>query len=691
MSRLRQFIREIHRRSLWQVLGIYLFGAWAAYQVILSLTEGGILPDWFPGVAVGLFIVGLPIVLATAFIQEGVGGDDGRGSPRAERAGDPDERRPAPDDRAAATTHQPLASLLTWRKSIAAGVFAFVFAGLIAATASFLGAPAAEEGPAGERTIAVLPLENMSPDPEDAFFTDGIHEEIITRLYRIGDIRTLARASVVAFDAADRSLDEVARTLGVNYLLVGSVRRADDRSRVSVALIEPRSGEQLWANTYEARGTDVFAVQASIAENVASALRTELSPAAKERMTALPTTSAEAYDDYLRGNDALRRSYGRTHTEQAIAFLQAAVEEDPAFAVAHSRLAEAHLQHYWFHYDHSEERLAIARDHIDRALALDGSLPEAHFAMARYHYWGRLAYEEALRELDVAESQLPSDPEIPLVRASVHRRAGDFDAAVASFLRSTELDPRYWATWWNLAETYMLLRRYEEALATADRAAETGLGVSDAWTLKADIRLQGLARPEAALATLDSVPTDMALGEYRPSWIRVRAHVLLGQYDRALAAVDSTWVTNQFLVRPPALLRGLVYRLSGDPAAARAAFDSARVELERASAGAPEDVRLMGAHALALAGLGRGDEAIALAERAARLLPPEREAWRGTARLEDLALVQVMAGREAEAVRTLEQILARPFSLSRAAVARDPVWAPLRDRDDFRRLVGSDG
>lgn len=689
MSQLNHLIREIHRRSLWQVLAIYLVGAWVVYEVILGLTDGGVLPEWFPGLAVGLFLVGLPVVLATAFVQEGAPGrsadmvGEGASSAGSGRADSPADAGPARDP---APVSRP-AHILTWRNAVGLGVAAFVFAGLVGVSAMYMGGEASRSEPEN-RSVAVLPLENMSPDPADAYFTDGIHEEIITRLFRVQDLRTLARASVTDFGTTDRTLAEVAAALGVRYLLVGSVRRSADRSRVSVSLVEPRTGEQLWADTYEATGTDVFAVQASIAENVARALEAELTPGTRARLATLPTTSSDAYDDYLRGRDLHGRSYGQEDLEEAIRYYESAVRTDPDFALAHALLGMAHTQHYWFHYDHSDTRLQRARRRIDRALELDPDLPEAHLAMARYHYWGHLDYDDAIYELDIAAAAIPGDPEIALTQGSIHRRAGRFQRANQDYVRMTQLDPRKWEGWWNLAETYALVRRFDAALRTVDRAADAGLNPGDRWTFKAFVRLHGLGRPLLAAATLDSLAGAVATGEYSTKLVAVDAQLFLRQYDRALAAAGFTaMVENQFDVRPGSLVRGLVHRHAGNARSATAAFDTARAILEADLEQRPDDVRVMSALAIALAGLDRRNTALELAERARDLLPPAREAWRGAVRLRDLALVQTMTGHHDQAIDNLEWLLSNPSPLSVAGMKLDPTWDPLRERPDFQSLL----
>ncbi len=694
MSRFTALIREVHRRSLWQVLAIYLVGAWIAYEVILGLTEGGVLPEWFPGVAVGLFLVGLPIVLATAFVQEGGPGlADGAitaadSASRDARAATTLPSTPGPETPSPAAPSRP-AVILTWRNAVGLGVAAFVFAGLVGVTAMQLGDRTEQPG-AESRSLAVLPLENMSPDPDDAFFTDGIHEEIITRLFRVEDLRTLARASVMEFSGSDRTLAEVADALGVRYLLVGSVRRSGSRSRVSVSLVEPRSGEQLWANTYDADGTDVFAVQASIAENVAKALAAELTPRTRARLASVPTTSPEAYDEYLRGRELHNRSYGRDDLAAAVLHYERAIRADPDFALAHAHLSMAHSQVYWFHYDRSEATLRRARHHVDRALELDPDLPEAHLAMARYHYWGHLDYEDALRELDIAAAGLPSDPAISLTIGSVHRRAGRFDRAIAQYERTTALDPNDWSGWWNLAETYALVRRFDDALRAVEVAGRTGLNVGDLVTFKATVHLHGLGSPSTALAILDSIRNAPATGEYLPDLVRVEAYTFQRDYDRALAATgDAGLIRNQFYVRPRTLLRGMVYRHTGNGASAAAAFDSARALLEPELERNPGDVRIMGALAIAMAGLDRPEHALQLAQRALDEMPPTREAWRGAFRVLELATVQAMSGRHDEAITNLEWLLSTPSPLASPGVELDPTWNPLHHLPGFQGLTDS--
>lgn len=457
---------------------------------------------------------------------------------------------------------------------------------------------------------------------------------------------------------------------------------------MSVSLVEPRTGEQLWADTYEATGTDVFAVQASIAENVAEALEAELTPGTRARLATLPTTSSDAYDDYLRGRDLHGRSYGPEDLEEGIRYYERAIRTDPDFALAHALLGMAHTQHYWFHYDRSDSRLQRARLHIDRALELDPDLPEAHLAMARYHYWGHLAYDDAIYELDIAAAAIPGDPDIALTRGSIHRRAGRFERAIEDYERMTQLDPRKWEGWWNLAETHALVRDFDHAVRTVERAGRAGLNAGDWWTFKAAVRLHGLGRPLLALATLDSLGGAVATGEYPSDMVAVDAHLFLRQYDRALdAAGFTTMIQNQFDVRPGSMARALVHRHAGNAPAATAAFDTARAVLEAEFERHPDDVRVMSALAVVLAGIGRNEAALELAERAHNQLPPEREAWRGAVRLRDLAVVQTMTGEHDQAIDNLEWLLSNPSPLTVAGITLDPTWDPLRDRPAFQRLL----
>jgi TolB-like protein len=345
MNRFTKLIREIHRRSIWQVLGIYVVGSWLVLQVVDTLAGALNLPDWAPPLALFLLIIGLPIVIATAVIQ-------GVGPPTFEtnREANPEAagvaERQAGARASAAPGSEAERQLFTWRNAILGGVVAFALWGIVAAGwLAFKGAPAGLGG-AGEAipSVAALPFDNMSGDPEDAYFTDGIHEEILARLARIDGLRVISRTSVLEYRDSPKNLQDVASELDVDHVLEGSVRRSGNRIRVTAQLIDAEGDHHLWAEQYDRELTaeNLFDIQGDVAGKIAAALRTELSPEEAERLEARPTDDLEAYEYYLRGLQLRNQGFSPQIFVEMIPAWERAVALDPEFAAAHVALSIAH-------------------------------------------------------------------------------------------------------------------------------------------------------------------------------------------------------------------------------------------------------------------------------------------------------------------------------------------------------------
>ena len=364
MSRLKRLIQEIHRRSLWQVLGIYLGGAWVALQGIEALVSVLGLPDWVPGVALVLLIVGLPIVLSTAFVQEGVGA----GETPAEAQG-----TATPADAGG------LHLVLTWRNVILGGVLVIALAGIAAGGWVLLGGEISRS-PETIRSIAVLPLENLTGDPKQEYFADGMTEAVISEFARLGALSVISRTSVMQYKDVRKPLPEIAQELGVQAIVEGSVFRAGDRVRITLQLIDARNDLHLWAQTYERDLRDVLALQGDVARAVAEQIHLKLTPEEREALTAHRTVDPRAYDAYLRGLQ-LRDAMGLSGlwASRAIEEFTQAVELDPTFAEAYAALAQAR---YWlgiFAYNLSYRgEFTVAEQAAERALELDHRLGKAH-------------------------------------------------------------------------------------------------------------------------------------------------------------------------------------------------------------------------------------------------------------------------------------------------------------------------
>src|SRR5213080_4472794 len=322
-----------------------------------------------------------------------------------------------------------------------------------------------------EKSIAVLPLENLSEEKENAFFADGIQDELLSHLAKIKDLKVISRTSVMQYKSGiTRNLKEIAQQLGVSNVVEGSVRRSGNRIRVSVQLIDALTDRHVWVQNYDRTLADSIALQGELATEIAAGVGATLSPQEKARVEATPTNNTAAYDAYLRGRAlAAGLTEDRSNVESAARSLQQAVTLDPAFALAWAYLSCAHSSIYWFGTDPSPSRLVAAKDALDRALALNPNLPETHLALGYYRYYGERDFTAALAEFQQAEQGLPNNVDVNRAIGVIQRRLGHWDEAIAELRRAVELDPRNIAASIDLGTTYNVLRRFPEVLATADR------------------------------------------------------------------------------------------------------------------------------------------------------------------------------------------------------------------------------
>jgi len=682
MSRFRRLVHEIHRRSLWQVLGIYVAGSWVALEVAGELTESFGLPSWFPALALGLLIVGLPVVLATAFIQEGDGAKPASAAP-ATAAAPADHAQRDPAEAPAASTRT--ARLFTWRNAIVGGVAAFALWGMIAA--GFLiagGAPsAAAEEERAQASLAVLPFQNLSGDDENRYFADGIHEEILTRLAGLGGLKVISRTSVMEYRDAQRNLREVATELGVDHVLEGSVRRSGDQVRVTAQLIDARTDAHLWARSYDRGLSDIFAIQADVAEQIARALHAELNPQERERLTRRPTDDVAAYEDYLRANELLASGQEPEWIGQARALYERALARDSMFTDARARLAWSHLLTYWLGHDRSPSRVEAARTHIEALRRIAPDAPSTHYAVGYLRYYGEYDFAGAAREFEQA---LDGVPEARQALAYAQRRMGLWQEHLANMNAARELSPRDQGLARNQAQTLTVLRRFDEASALYRLAVDLTPAATDAWgQLVASYQVAG--RPAEARAALDA-----ALAQGVAALERERVWLALSQRDlpAALAAVDAIEepiVTDQFTYEPVPLLRAEVLLASGQPARARQEFEAAHRALETATAERPWDPRVWIALARARAGLGRRDAAHDAMTRARELYPVDRDRMGGPEVLEQFAEVHARLGEHDAAIAILRDLLARPSMVTVHTLRTEPRWDPLRSDPRFAGLL----
>lgn len=670
MSGLKRFITEIHRRSLWQVLGIYVVGSWIAYEVVLNLVEGLQLPAWLPGGAIVLFIIGLPIVLATAFVQEGA-----------------PFQGAVPD-----ASEKPAAKVFNWKNAVLGGVVAFLLLGMTAGGYMMVRQPAEESG-ASAMSVAALPFENMSADQEDAYFTDGFHDELLTQLSKIGSLRVISRTSVLGYKGTTKNLRVIADELGVRYILEGSVRRFGERVKITAQLIDSRNDHHVWAETYERSRADLFAIQAEVATAIAQAMNVELSPETEASLRALPTTSTEAHDFYLKSLEYQRiggastRAQRGEHWRSAVDMLEKAVAADARFALAWAELGVAHARLTWFSYDLSPARMETAKRAIDRALELEPALPQARTALGYYYYWGKRDYERALDAFTVAQNGLPGSSELSNLRAFVLRRMGRFDETIQLLTTSVQKDPLNGLMIRELATSYRAAERYDKAIEWSDRGIAIAPGYPELYAVKTEALLWGRADIAGARASTEAglrqAPGDPEL--LLELW---RVEMTAGDYAAAQRAaerltVESVDVQEETLPRP--LLIGLALHAAGQAASARPLLAQARDTLEAASARYPNDYRAAVSLSWTYAALGDRARATRAAERASALLPISLDHLHGPHIAVRVAYAYALIG---EAGRAVEQL-----SIAYGAPARSPLlrvdarWNNIRNTPEFRRLV----
>jgi serine/threonine-protein kinase len=582
---------------------------------------------------------------------------------------------------------------------IGAGVFFFRHQALRqtpAAATSNSTAPVAEKIP--EKSIAVLPFENLSSDKENAFFTDGVQDQILTNLANIADLKVISRTSVMQYKTgAQRNLREIGQQLGVARVVEGSVQRAGNRVRVTAQLIDARNDAHLWAQTYDRDLADVFAIQSEVAKAIADQLQAKLSPHEKAAIEKPPTSDVTAFDLYSRAKNLLLSTafsaMGRESVFQAVDLLNQALARDPSFLLAYCQLADAHDQIYFLVVaDHTQARLAASEAALAAAFRIAPDAGEAHLARATHIYRGRLDYDGALAELEVARQTLPNDPRILELTAAIMRRRGKHEEGLRNYESALELDPRNFFTLQQVALSYLMLHRYSDETAALDRALSIKPDDVDTKVTRAGVALDWKA---------DTRPLHQAIDEIRkknPEAIRRVADTwlicALAERDpvaakAALAALgDNTFGDNstQFHAQ---FGQGLVARMTKAEAKACTAFSLARVEqeeiLQQQETFGPSFCIL----GLIDAGLGRKEEALREGRRAVELMPVTKDALNGADMIQYLAVIAAWVGDKNLAIEQLTNATRLPgFTLvTYGRLKLLPWWDPLRGDPRFEKIV----
>jgi eukaryotic-like serine/threonine-protein kinase len=551
-----------------------------------------------------------------------------------------------------------------------------------------------------EKSIAVLPLENLSDEKENAYFADGIQDELLSNLAKIKDLKVISRTSVMQYKSGiTRNLKEIGQQLGVSNVVEGSVRRSGNRIRVSVQLIDAQTDRHIWVQNYDRTLADSITLQDELAAEIAGALGATLSPQEKARVEAKPTNNSAAYDAYLRGRAFAGGSrVDKSNVERTIQSFQEAVKLDPSFALAWARLSCAQSGSYWL-LDPSPGQLAAAKDAADRALALDPNLPETHLALGYYRYYGQRDYTGGLAEFQQAEKGLPNNVDVIEATGLIQRRLGHWDEAVVALRRIIELDPRDIDAYNTLAATYGMLRRFPEALAAVDRALTLEPANTEALGLKASIfwatgHLQAVERLLANPVTEPLMPGS--------STVPVRGVQALFQrrYAAAIEIFSSAVAAETKRGEPSGnekLFLGLSQQRAGDVAAARATYEDAvqdiRRDLEKVAPGTYAASATHAALGLAHAGLGDAASAIAEGQKAMAIYPTSKDPFGGPEREQNMAKIYAVLGDADHAIPILKRLLQIPSGfamfLTPATLRLDPVWDQIRNNPRFQELASS--
>jgi TolB-like protein/Tfp pilus assembly protein PilF len=577
-----------------------------------------------------------------------------------------------------------------------AAIGLLVLAAIVAAFIFLLRKPTRAVLNIAEKSIAVLPFENLSEDKANAYFADGIQDEILTRLSKIADLKVISRTSTQHYKSAPENLPDIARQLGVAHVLEGSVQKSGDAVRVNVQLIKAANDSHLWADTFDRKLTDIFSVESEVAKTIAEQLRAKLTGQEEQVIAAKPTNNPEAYDAYLRGLAyTLKTTTSPANALAAQKYLREAVRLDPKFALAWALLSYADASGYIV--QSLQPTVALreeARQAAETALALQPNLGEAVVAKGHYHYACLKDYDTAVRYYEQARPLLPNSSRIPESLAYLTRRRGQWDQSESYFNEAERLDPRNVTMLNEHAASYIILRRFPEALRKLDQVLNITPDDLDTLTIKATVaQAEGdLPRAAALLAPLHPNTDDsyaletqvyQEILERRPREMIPRLKEVLAKPDQALGPINSElrfWL-------------GWAQEVAGDHAAAQASWSQSRSELEPFLKEQPENYLLIGDLALTNMGLGDKAAALALSERAMAALPIEKDAVTGPIPIEFLARVAAQMGEADRAIAALQKLLSIPYAgafpagpLTPVLLRLDPMFDPLRNDPRFQKL-----
>jgi TolB-like protein len=667
----RNFFAELKRRNVYKVAIAYVVGGWAMSQGIAQVFPVFDVPVWAIRALVLLIIVGFPIALMLAWFFE----ITPEGLKRTE---DVDPCKPH-------SVH---------------GVWIYVVLASIAVSIGlfYLGRYTARNSSRpndDNKSIAVLPFATLSDDRDDAYFADGVQDQILTNLARVSDLKVISHTSVRQYKTgAERNIKEIARQLGVSYIVEGSVQRARDSLRINAELIDGRTDAHVWAETYDRKAADLFAIQSELAQSIVAQLKAKLSPQQKAAIEERPTQDLDAFESYLQAKTMID-SYTnapdvRAALLQSLRSLDDAIKRDANFVSAYCYVARANDLLYFFDLDPTAERIALAEKAIENALRLRPDSAEAHFARADYLFRCRREYDRALAEVAIARPGLPNNSAFLILSGYINRRRNNFPQAERDFATAFAIDPRNPNAYNLLADTFVLERRLSEAVHVYDTVFATGETSPIAQFRRASSIQNGNGDLGPLREVLAKYPDMEIAGGQTPArvWIALVDHdfARAEKYLTDSPREDFQDIDFSFYF-PKSWYLGMIAREQGDAAKAAAAFRQCREILAERLVVKPEHARTIAVLAQIDADLGQKDLAVREAQHAIELMPTSKDIYDGALVLEGLCQVYVWTNDRDRAIETLQKLLSMPGYTNYGRLKFHPLWAPLRGDPRFEALV----
>ena len=681
------FLTELKRRKVYRVAVAYAIVAWLLIQAGSILFPTFEAPQWVMKVFVTAVILGFPVALILAWAFELTP----EGIKRAEEL--------PPQELKEAKAGSKWTAIIVIAAVLAAALLAFQFARTHKTAPAELPKQTVPMATSMDKSVAVLPFENLSSDKENAFFAQGIQDEIITTLSKISGLRVISRTSTAHYESAPQNLSEIARQLRVSNVLEGSVQKVGDRVHINVQLIQADTDAHLWAQSYNRELTDIFGVEAEVAKSIADSLQATLSPQEKARVETKPTTNPDAYVLYLRARDHQTRPDNLLQDfRSAMNLYSQAIKMDPNFALAHARLsAVMSMIYHWF--EPTQEVKETARREADESLRLQPDLGEGHLALGLYFYYEESNYEEALRELNLAAKTLPNDGDVGLYIAAVQRRQGHLTEAIAAYQKAEAIDPRNSVTLYDAAQTYFGIRDWPNAVKGMDRVLALAPDSLNVKIQRAYMEFFWKGSTAPIKAVLESFAPNLD-PDGVVTFSRWDVALMNRDPDAAERALTSARLENFVaptgVPLPKSYLAGCVALMRNDAARAQQEFETARPILEQVVMKSPQDGIRHAQLGFLYALMGRKDDALREGQRGEELTPISKDMVNGGTVQGFLALIYARNGDADHAIQLIERLLTTPFavdycddSITLSDLRQRWEWDPLRNDPRFQKILAS--